>query len=388
MTSTPTLLRDGDRLPDHASERDDRALPIQRVGIKRLRYPLRVLDQQHEIQSTVGEVELYVSLPAHAKGTHMSRFVEILNATGGEITIRNLPDILAEVQRRLGAHDAYLRVQFPYFISKRAPVSGATSWMEYPCTFHGRKQGPEVDFRLGVRVPIKTLCPCSRAVSDRGAHNQRSLVDVEVRTTSFVWIEQLVQAVEGCASAPLYALLKREDEKFVTEQAYDNPRFVEDLVREVVLAVRELPGVHWVQVQAENIESIHNHSAFADLTWSDSDTKNEDYPVLGTVPSLPDRVRTDESFGTWLRRKRADHHFSQRKLATHLDLSPGYLSRVESDEKQLSPDALQRLAGLLGLDPEKVLLRAGILPPRVRERIANDPEAFLSWMDQVQTAAP
>jgi transcriptional regulator with XRE-family HTH domain len=143
-----------------------------------------------------------------------------------------------------------------------------------------------------------------------------------------------------------------------------------------------------VQVQAENIESIHNHSAFADLTWSDSDTKNEDYPVLGTVPSLPDRVRTDESFGTWLRRKRADHHFSQRKLATHLDLSPGYLSRVESDEKQLSPDALQRLAGLLGLDPEKVLLRAGILPPRVRERIANDPEAFLSWMDQVQTAAP
>ena len=160
-----------------------------------------------------------------------------------------------------------LETMLPYFVEKFAPVSGVPSLMDYPCSFRATRHGKTFDFVLGVRVPVKSLCPCSKAVSERGAHNQRSLVDVELRGDQHVWIEQVVQAVEACASAPLYALLKREDEKYITELAYDNPKFVEDLVRDVVIAVRALPGVSWLRVRAENLESIHNHSAYAEITW-------------------------------------------------------------------------------------------------------------------------
>ena len=168
--ATPEARRD---LPDHASATDDRGLPIDRVGIRGLTYPIRVLDRNHEAQATVAEIGLYVSLPADQKGTHMSRLVEVLHSIRGELTIRNMPAVLAEIQRRLQTDDAFMDVAFPYFIEKQAPVSGVPSLMSYRCAFHGARRGEQSDFVLEVKVPVKTLCPCSKAISERGAHNQR-----------------------------------------------------------------------------------------------------------------------------------------------------------------------------------------------------------------------
>lgn len=360
-------------LPDCAAKPDTRALDIDQVGIIRLSYPIKVLDRRQEWQHTVAEVAMTVGLPRQFKGTHMSRFVEILNAVRGELSIRNLPGILAQVQRRLDADDAYVTLTFPYFIQKTAPVSGATSLMEYRCRFEAARHGDSMDFVLGVRVPVKTLCPCSRAISDRGAHNQRGYVDVSVRSTEFVWIEDVVEVIEARASSPLYALLKRPDEKWVTEHAYDNPRFVEDLVRESVLAVRGLAGVTWLRVSVENEESIHNHSAYAEITWS---TEDERPARPEAVPGEPARP---ESFGSWLRTRRTERAWSQAELAEHLDVSPSHLARVESDEKGLSSGALTRLAARLGMDPVTVQLRAGQVPPALLAAIQADPEGFRSW---------
>ena len=264
---TPTR----ETLPDHASEADPRGLPIDRVGIEELSYPVQVLDRSQQWQHTVAEIALSVRLPQHFKGTHMSRFVEVLNSVHGEMTFRNLPEILGAVQRRLEADEAHISMRFPYFMTRVAPVSGARSLMEYRCSFEGTKNGPDADFILGVEVPVTSLCPCSKAISERGAHNQRSTVQVWLKTTEFVWIEDIIEAVEGVASAPLYALLKREDEKYVTEQAYDNPKF-RGSVRDAVIALRQLPGVHWLQAKASNQESIHNH-AVASIAWSADQSK-------------------------------------------------------------------------------------------------------------------
>jgi GTP cyclohydrolase I len=257
-----------DKLPDHASEADHRRVAIDRVGVKGLTYPITVWDQHHQVQHTVAKVNMYVALPQDFKGTHMSRFVEVLNARRGEITLSNMGDILQHIQDRLESHEVHLELSFPYFIEKKAPVSGVPSLMDYQCAFRATRVGDTMDFVLEVTVPVKSLCPCSKSISDYGAHNQRSLVTVAVRSTEMVWIEDLVHAVEACGSAPLYALLKREDEKYVTELAYDNPKFVEDLVRDVLISTRELPGVVWVSVAADNQESIHNHSAYAELEWT------------------------------------------------------------------------------------------------------------------------
>ena len=363
-------------LPDHASEFDGRELAIDKVGIKDLSYPIDVLDRQQQVQHTVAKVNLYVGLPQHFKGTHMSRFVEVLNARRGEMTIRNMPSILSDIQRRLESEDAHIELTFPYFMSKRAPVSGVESLMEYNCSFRASKRGQHFDFVLAVRVPVKSLCPCSKAISDRGAHNQRSLVDVEIRSGDFVWIEDLVAAVERCASAPLFALLKREDEKYVTELAYDNPKFVEDLVRDVVLEVRKLDGVRWIKVSAENQESIHNHSAYAQIEWS-----GEPEPRAGdgatTVDPSPGHSWT---FGTWLRQQRAARGFSQQVFADHLGVSAAHLSRVESGEKHFSGDALTRAAEVLGLAEDEVALRAGELPREIRGMIGQNLESFRNWM--------
>lgn len=255
-------------LHDHASLRDDRQIPLRRVGIRNLRYPITVRDPRHGHQATVTEVLVAADLPAEAKGTHMSRFVEVLNEHHDEITIETLPAILRRLQQRLESHAVFLELDFPYFVTKAAPVSGLESLMDYQCRFESSLRGNEFDFVLGVRVPVKSLCPCSKAISDRGAHNQRSILDVRVRSTGLLWIEDLIACVEACGSSPLYALLKREDEKHVTEHAYDNPRFVEDLVREVILAVSKLDVVRSIEVEVDNQESIHNHSAFAEGTWS------------------------------------------------------------------------------------------------------------------------
>ncbi len=358
------------RLPDHAAEPDARGIPIDRVGIRGLAYPIVVWDRANRTQATVATIDASVTLPADVKGTHMSRFVEVLNGVRGELSLKNLPDVLAAIQRRLEAEDAQLDVRFPYFVERRAPVSGVASLMSYQAGFHARRSGGCFQFTLSVRVPVTTLCPCSKAVSAYGAHNQRGLVDVEIRGPDFLWIEDVVDAVEACASAPLYALLKREDEKWVTERAYDNPRFVEDLVRDVTAALR--PRATWLRVSVENLESIHNHSAWAELVV---DGEAVDAPSVASA----DPPAAAPEFGAWLRAERAARGWSQAELGRRVGVSAALLSRVECGARALAPGAFEALAAALGQEADVVRLRAGILPDHVRARIAADPEATLRW---------
>jgi len=258
---------------DIQNSNDDRGVPIQKVGVKDIRYPIQVLDREQKFQSTVARVSMYVDLPQHFKGTHMSRFVEILNEHRGEITLRNIDTILAAMVERLESGTAHIEVRFPYFVSKRAPVSGAQSLMDYDCGFLAshRHGDARPDTILEVRVPVTSVCPCSKEISDAGAHNQRSIVTVQIRYRDFVWIEELIDAAESAASSAVYALLKREDEKHVTEKAYANPVFVEDLVRGVAVKLRDDPRITWYRVESENFESIHNHSAYAMVESSQSE---------------------------------------------------------------------------------------------------------------------
>ncbi len=216
-----------------------------------------------------------VDLPQQFNGTHMSRFVEVLNAHRDEVTMRTLPMMLRNLKTRLSAERARIEVTFPYFLERRAPVTGACGLMDYECTFVGELNGNGDDFLLSVRVPVTSLCPCSKEISDYGAHNQRGAVTIEVRTVraadgtpQFVWIEEVVEFAERSASAPLYPLLKRPDERFVTMQAYDSPVFVEDVVRNVAVSLRDDARVAWFRVYAVNQESIHNHNAFARIEWT------------------------------------------------------------------------------------------------------------------------
>lgn len=253
-------------MPDLQQSPDTRNIAIDKVGVKDIRYPIVVLDRQRVQQHTVARVNMYVDLPHHFKGTHMSRFIEILNQYHGEISIDSMDAILQAMKERLEASCAHLELEFPYFIEKAAPASGARSLMEYQCQMLGTL-GAQRDFLLGVTVPVTSLCPCSREISERGAHNQRSLITVQIRYQGHVWIEDLVTWLEGCASAPVYALLKREDEKAVTELAYDHPMFVEDMVRAVTETLSAVPEIYWFRVSCENFESIHNHSAYAQVEW-------------------------------------------------------------------------------------------------------------------------
>lgn len=361
-------------LPDHASDADRRGLAIDQVGIRDLRWPVAVLDRAQERQGTVVTLDISVGLPADRRGTHMSRIVECLEASGGELSLRTLPDLLALLQRRLEADTVHLVARFPYFVRKQAPVSGVPSWLDVDATFDATRTGDRIDFALTVDVPVTSLCPCSKAISDYGAHNQRSRVAVTVRGRRMIWIEDVVDAIEGAASAPVYALLKREDEKHVTEQAYDNPRFVEDLVRDVVIAVRELEGVTGIEAVADNLESIHNHSAWARLTWTAEGAGS------GRPPEIPADQRPDTpDFGSWLREHRGRLGLSQQELAERLEVTASWISRVERGERSLSAEGLERLARVLRLDPLHVQLRAGVLPDPLCARIASDPEAFLAW---------
>ena len=267
-------------MEDVQSRSDDRNLPIQRVGVTNLRYPIAVLDRQHKKQETVASFTLSVSLPHQFKGTHMSRFIEVLNDHRGDVTMFTVPEILADLQQRLDAESARLEVAFPYFLDRSAPVTGAISMMDYECAFIGDVHGSASDFVLRVTVPVTSLCPCSREISDYGAHNQRGYVTVELRTrptpageAQMVWIEEVIDVVERSASSPVFPLLKRPDERAVTMRAYDNPVFVEDLVRNVALELREDDRVQWFSVRALNQESIHNHDAFAELEWSRNDER-------------------------------------------------------------------------------------------------------------------
>lgn len=249
-------------MKDVQSLSPDNPLRIDKVGVKGITYPIVVSDRRKGFQHTVASVNLYVDLPREFKGTHMSRFIEVLNEYRNEIHIKNFESILNELKKSLEAESAHMEIEFPYFIEKPAPVTGASGLMEYRCTLMGTV-GPKREFRVGVKVPIQTLCPCSKEISDFGAHNQRGVVTVTVRYERFFWIEDLIEIIESCASSPLYPVLKRPDEKFVTEHAYANPMFVEDVVRKAASILAKRDEFSWFSVEAENFESIHNHSAYA-----------------------------------------------------------------------------------------------------------------------------
>lgn len=250
-------------LKDTQSELDDRRLPIDRVGVRSLRFPLSIRDRDASPQHTVATVSLAVDLPHQFKGTHMSRFVEVLHAHGSELTVSNIVGMPGELMKKLHADKAHVEMRFPYFRSKKAPISGAEGLLDYGVIFEVNADNGSTDFVLTVEVPVTTLCPCSKAISTRGAHNQRGTVTLAVRFSEPVWIEDLIELVESSASSELYSILKRPDEKYVTEIAYDNPVFVEDLVRNVAVKVKAHPKITWFRVEAENYESIHNHNAWA-----------------------------------------------------------------------------------------------------------------------------
>lgn len=258
-------------LQDTQSQQDPRGIPLDRVGVTEVSFPLRVREKSGGVQHTVARVALAVDLPHHYKGTHMSRFLEVLQAYGPELDVRELGGVPRQLLTRLDASRAHVEFDFPYFLKKRAPATGATGMMDYRVHLTLDATGDALDCMVAVKVPVTTLCPCSKAISDRGAHNQRGQVAYAVRALEPIWIEDLVEVVEQSASSELYSVLKRPDEKAVTERAYDHPVFVEDLVRNIALRTRSDPQVTWFRVEAENFESIHNHNAHAVVEW-DADT--------------------------------------------------------------------------------------------------------------------
>lgn len=262
-TPSQPAPRPKSKLHDKQNERDYRELRIDKVGVRGLRFPVQVRDKAQVVQNTVATVGMFVDLPHEFKGTHMSRFVEVLNAHGSVVHVENIPDILYAMQERFNAATSHIEMEFPYFMVKRAPVTGLEGVLDYVARFDAAACGREIDFLLTVKTNVTTLCPCSKAISARGAHNQRGEVTVQVRFRKPIWIEDLIALIESSGSSELYALLKREDEKAVTERAYDNPVFVEDLVRNVALKLNAHPDVTWYKVEAENQESIHNHNAYA-----------------------------------------------------------------------------------------------------------------------------
>jgi GTP cyclohydrolase I len=249
-------------MQDIQNHKDTRNIDIDRVGVKGIRYPITVLDKDMGEQQTVAEISMYVSLPRYYKGTHMSRFVEILNEHSRRISLQSFSEILEEMKKRLHAQSSHMEMSFPYFISKPAPVTGIAGLMEYRCIMKGTLN-KRSDLVVVIHVPICTLCPCSKEISDFGAHNQRGEVRLQVRFRKFVWMEDLIRMVEESASSDVYSLLKREDEKYVTERAYSNPMFVEDIVRDIALKLNDDSNITWFAVEAENFESIHNHNAYA-----------------------------------------------------------------------------------------------------------------------------
>jgi len=260
MSAALTSIQD---VQDVQGSPDLRRIAINKVGVKGLRHPVLVKDRSGGFQPTVADFNMYVSLPHDFKGTHMSRFVEILSGHERMISVESFRGMLFEVASRLGAETGYIEMKFPYFVEKRAPVSGVASLMDYEVTFLGRVSDGVDTHSTRVVVPATSLCPCSKKISAYGAHNQRTHITLTVESREMIWIEELIDVAEQNASSQLYSVLKRPDEKFVTEQAYDNPKFVEDLARDVAVSLNADPRVISYIVEVENFESIHNHSAYA-----------------------------------------------------------------------------------------------------------------------------
>ncbi|MFC1835213.1 GTP cyclohydrolase FolE2 [Thermodesulfobacteriota bacterium] len=249
-------------MADVQSLPDQRNIPIDKVGVKGLRYPICVKDRQKEVQQTVGLFDLFVNLPHDFKGTHMSRFIEVLNEYRGEISMEKFQEVLEKIKTKLQAKSAHMNVEFPYFIEKTAPVTKTPGLMSYTCFMRGSLTD-RFDMLVGVEVPVTTVCPCSKEISSYGAHNQRGIVRVQLKFKKFFWIEEIIEIVENSVSSEVYSVLKRPDEKYVTERAYDNPMFVEDVVRSAVSQLNDNDNIIWYRIEAENFESIHNHSAYA-----------------------------------------------------------------------------------------------------------------------------
>ena len=260
-TEEATLMK------DIQNQRDHRNLPIDKVGIKNIRYPITVLDKRNARQHTVASINMYVDLPHEYKGTHMSRFVEMLHLFRPEVSLKKISELLDQMKQHLHAASAHIEVSFPYFIEKQAPVSRCPGLMDYTCRFLGSSNHADVvDLVSEVLVPITSVCPCSKEISDGGAHNQRGEVKLQTRFKKFIWLEDMIAIVEQSASCDVYSVLKRVDEKHVTEKGFTNPKFVEDIVRDVSARLQKDPNITWFSVSAENFESIHNHSAYAHIT--------------------------------------------------------------------------------------------------------------------------
>ncbi len=269
-------------IPDVQNRRDARKIPIDKVGVKGLRYPITVKDRAKGHQHTVGLFDLFVNLPHDFKGTHMSRFIEVLNEFRGEISMEKFPEVLDKTKKKLHARSAHMNVEFPYFMEKRAPVTSTPGLMSYTCFMRG-SLAERFDLIVGVEVPVTTVCPCSKEISDCGAHNQRGIVRVQLRFKKFFWIEEIIEIIESSVSSEVYSLLKRPDEKFVTERAYENPMFVEDVVRSSLARLREKDNFPWYRIEAENFESIHNHSAYT-MIEKDFSPEAECFQGVSTLP--------------------------------------------------------------------------------------------------------
>lgn len=260
-------------IPDVQGTADTRKLAINKVGIKDIRHPVIVKDRSDGVQHTIATFDMYVFLPHQFKGTHMSRFVKILNDHEKHITLSSFNEMLTEMAELLEADSGNIEMRFPYFVNKKAPISGVESLLDYNVTLIGEVKDGKTNTRVKIQVPVTSLCPCSKSISDYGAHNQRSHVTVNAKTNGFIWIEELIDIVEKQASCELYGLLKRPDEKYVTERAYDNPKFVEDMVRDIAGELNKDDRIRQYVLESENFESIHNHSAYA-LIEFDKDSEH------------------------------------------------------------------------------------------------------------------
>lgn len=251
---------------DIQSQLDSRNEKIDKVGVRNLKYPMVVQDRANKLQQTIAEIDFFVELPHDNRGTHMSRFIEVLNKYHEQDLMEKLPEVLTTIKKRLSADRAYINLKFPYFMRKKAPVSGIESLLNYEAIMIASLD-EKFELTIGVEVPITTVCPCSKEMSDYGAHNQRSIVKVLLKYEKFIWLEEIIEYVEKVASCEVYPLLKRVDEKYVTEKGYDNPKFVEDIVRDLSLLLKKDERITACEISSENFESIHNHNAYACLKW-------------------------------------------------------------------------------------------------------------------------
>lgn len=257
-------------MKDIQNEPDFRKIPLNHVGVEKVRYPILLKDRKEGFQNTVGTVSMYVDLPENYRGTHMSRFIEILHSHAQNMDIRNVRSILEDMKEKLKASCAHMEMKFPYVLSKTAPVSKIESFLVIDCAFIAfLDSSGNFDFILEVNTPVQTVCPCSKAISQRGAHNQRANVRIMVKMSHMVWIEELVKVSEESASSPVFTLLKRQDEKYITENSYDNPRFVEDIAREIAIGLKAMKKITWFNVSVSSMESIHNHNALACVSWEE-----------------------------------------------------------------------------------------------------------------------